>query len=146
MKIREVVTENKNIENTLAFIQAVKDQTTPHEYPKASPIRYGEHREWNNAVIFSLTPVYGNNEKMERVPMGAYLSDVRSKKQGKGYGTAFLKWLSELSDEYGVSVSGYADPSKDSNLQWDKLRKWYSKNGFDFLDRGGAMQRMPKDA
>jgi hypothetical protein len=49
---------------------------------------------------------------------------------GKGYGTSGLDWLKNISEITGEMITGQIEPNGHKKLNFDKLSKWYQKNGF----------------
>lgn len=70
--------------------------------------------------------------------------------QGKGYGSATLRWLCGLADKHGVAIKGKAQRIKSapfqqgypSGLSTAHLKAWYRRHGFT-VSRSGGMTRPP---
>jgi len=69
--------------------------------------------------------------------------------QGKGYGSATLRWLCGLADKHGVAIKGKAQRIEaafwqhgypPSGLPTAQLKAWYRRHGF-IISRSGDMTR-----
>jgi GNAT superfamily N-acetyltransferase len=63
---------------------------------------------------------------------GVHLDEVRALRPGKGEGTKAMRFLAELADKHGVTMTLFPMPFGDQKMDTDDLVRFYRKHGFRF--------------
>jgi GNAT superfamily N-acetyltransferase len=68
---------------------------------------------------------------------GVHLDEVRALRPGKGAGTKAMRFLAELADKHGVTMTLFPMPFGDQKMDTDDLVRFYRKHGFRFESEEG---------
>jgi hypothetical protein len=68
---------------------------------------------------------------------GVHIDEVRALRPGKGEGTKAMRFLAELADKHGVTMTLFPMPFGDQKMDTDDLVRFYRKHGFRFESEEG---------
>lgn len=116
-----------------AFLRDLFDASYPN------PLNPRERVLASIAVAVEVSPLRG----------GVHLDEVRALCPGKGEGTKAMRFLTDLADKHGVSLTLFPMPFGNEKMYTDDLVRFYRKHGFQFeseqWDGDFDMIRFPRE-